>query len=616
MSRKPPRLWRRSALSMRGACTVLVGIASALWLANAAATLELRLVRGSAEPDGFADWTPVEPVGGNQGKTLGEQRWNAVQRAADIWARALEGTPVVVAVSMPTLMCGVLGGTQSNGYLREGPKLDSNQVYSIALAEQIAGRNLNGTEPDILLELNGAICTPGKGAFYLGLDANVPAGEQSLTSTVLHELAHGFGFESLVNPADGAALMAAPGLDPFSRHLFDIAREKYWYELTAEQRAVSATTPRGLVWGGLHVRQAARRLLALGEITLSVDSMLSGFVGTVSSTSAVGPFKTFTAPIRSRWPDGLCESPPALPAPVQHVLVVAESECSPVELAEIGAVHGALAVVEVENGTQSPPPSFGSRDVAGLAPRIPVVRVSRPDGELLHSVVGSRVTVNWNEGSPAGADSEWRPYVYTPARPILGASLSHWDSALRPSALLEPNPAVDADPFDITLELAALVDLGWKSAAHPGVVEVADAGVDASFDTGAASGETGLTVDTVDIDASTTSHPNEGQAFDSGVQLAQDGAIPDDRGGASSLGGDAETTDADAPGVAPTVATPSITNQSCTCIAGRRGGDPRSWMLMLLFAVFGLCRRRGGVNPRFRRLRDPRRGTSTRECCG
>lgn len=597
---RPTKGWRRplrlgSSRRGRCACAILFGVALSLPPRRVAAALDVQLVIGSNEPtDGFADSTPVEPVGGNDGTTLGEQRWLAVQHAADIWATALDGaTPVVVAVSMPTFACGVFGGTQSNGYLREGAKLDSNQVYSMALAEQLAGRNLNGTDPDILLELNGATCAPGDGAFYLGLDADVPVGYQSLTSTVLHELAHGFGFESLVNPVDGAALMDAPGLDPYSRHLFDIATGKYWHELTAAERALSAATPRGVVWDGDKVRQSARSLLALGEITLSTETAASGFLGAVSTTSAIAPFKTFAAPIRSRLPEGLCESPPALPAPVQHVLLVAESNCSPVELAEIGAAHGALAVIEVEAGSQSPPPTFGSRDVAGLAPRIPVLRVGRQDGELLGEAVGSDLTLAWNEDSPAGADSEWRPYVYTPARPVLGASLSHWDSALRPSALLEPSPAVDHDPFDITLELAALVDLGWESSSRPWLTDVSDAGVDSGVDLGmdASDVATPSLLDAGGADASAYS-----AATDSGDQSPRDasavthGSVSPNNIRDAATNVDAAIAEA---GARLDTAAPGSGSAACSCRLERRNGEGMSWLLGS--AVTLACLRRRSV---------------------
>src|SRR5262245_40673576 len=47
--------------------------------------------------EGFTDPTPMAPVGGNAGTTLGAQRLNAFQHAADIWA-GLVSSPVTIRV--------------------------------------------------------------------------------------------------------------------------------------------------------------------------------------------------------------------------------------------------------------------------------------------------------------------------------------------------------------------------------------------------------------------------------------------------------------------------------------------------------------------------------------
>ena len=46
---------------------------------------------------GFTDPTPVAPVGGNPGTTLGQQRLNAFQFAANIWGSMLNSnTPITI----------------------------------------------------------------------------------------------------------------------------------------------------------------------------------------------------------------------------------------------------------------------------------------------------------------------------------------------------------------------------------------------------------------------------------------------------------------------------------------------------------------------------------------
>src|SRR5262249_11278405 len=61
---------------------------------------------------GLNDETPVSPVGGNPGTTLGQQRLNALQYAADIWGSILASdVPVLVAASFSPLSCGSSSAT-------------------------------------------------------------------------------------------------------------------------------------------------------------------------------------------------------------------------------------------------------------------------------------------------------------------------------------------------------------------------------------------------------------------------------------------------------------------------------------------------------------------------
>src|SRR5689334_17099947 len=59
-------------------------------LAHAAATITI--VNGNAPGVGFNDPTPVAPVGGNPGTTLGQQRLNAFQYVASLWGQQLTST--------------------------------------------------------------------------------------------------------------------------------------------------------------------------------------------------------------------------------------------------------------------------------------------------------------------------------------------------------------------------------------------------------------------------------------------------------------------------------------------------------------------------------------------
>src|SRR5438105_8687443 len=75
---------------------------------------------------GFNDTTPVAPVGNNPGTTLGQQRLNAFQFAANIWGAILNSnTPIVIRASWASLGCtsssGVLGQAGAAGIVHDFP---------------------------------------------------------------------------------------------------------------------------------------------------------------------------------------------------------------------------------------------------------------------------------------------------------------------------------------------------------------------------------------------------------------------------------------------------------------------------------------------------------------
>ena len=63
--------------------------------AGAASAATITIVNMDASNEGFNDATPAAPVGGNPGTTIGQQRLNLFQRAADIWG----GTVVELRVT-------------------------------------------------------------------------------------------------------------------------------------------------------------------------------------------------------------------------------------------------------------------------------------------------------------------------------------------------------------------------------------------------------------------------------------------------------------------------------------------------------------------------------------
>src|SRR4051795_2366466 len=116
------------------------------------------IVNMNAAGVGFNDPTPAAPLGGNPGTTVGQQRLNAFQYAADIWGSILD-SPVTVYIqsSFQPLACtataATLGSAGAIRIFRDFPGAESpNTWYHVALANKLAGVDLspgpNGTASD------------------------------------------------------------------------------------------------------------------------------------------------------------------------------------------------------------------------------------------------------------------------------------------------------------------------------------------------------------------------------------------------------------------------------------------------------------------------------------
>ena len=66
----------------------------------------IRVINNDNPGEGFNDPTPVAPVGGNTGTTLGQQRLIAFRRAADIWAGLIASAVTIrVGATFDPLPC-------------------------------------------------------------------------------------------------------------------------------------------------------------------------------------------------------------------------------------------------------------------------------------------------------------------------------------------------------------------------------------------------------------------------------------------------------------------------------------------------------------------------------
>jgi hypothetical protein len=212
--------------------------------------------------EGFNDPSPRPSAPGNPGTTLGAQRLFAFRAAAAAWGSVLESTvPIVVEAQMdPLFPCeplgGILGQAGPDGVFHDFPGAPrANLWYPSALADSLAGRDLNPGVSDISATFNSAVddsptCFSNT-VWWYGIGAPAPVGTVDFFNTVLHELAHGLGMSTFVNVSTGQKLLGLD--DAYMLWLEDHSRGLRWPFLSDAQRAASATDDGDLHWAGPQV---------------------------------------------------------------------------------------------------------------------------------------------------------------------------------------------------------------------------------------------------------------------------------------------------------------------------------------------------------------------------
>lgn len=219
---------------------------------------------------GFRDNTPVSPVGGNPGTTLGQQRLNAAQRAADIWGQVLDSNvPIVIGATWSNLPCDTDGATLasagSHSGIRNSPNAFPNTWYTLALANAVAGSDRNGSTVEIDAEFNLRLGTSGclpTRSWYYGLDNNHGTFGVDLVTVALHEFGHGLGFSSFTDETTGTQPSGFPTI--YDRFLRDNTTGKLWPDMTNSERQASAVNFRNLVWIGAQTTASVPGVLSSG----------------------------------------------------------------------------------------------------------------------------------------------------------------------------------------------------------------------------------------------------------------------------------------------------------------------------------------------------------------
>lgn len=226
----------------------------------------ITIVNNDSSGEGFNDPTSVTPVTGNPGVTLGEQRLNVFNAAAQFWSDYLQNQiPIRVRASMDPLACGefwaVLGSAGPRTFARDFPNAPlSGTFYPIALAQELAQIPGVSNSYEINAQFNSEIgstgCLPSVGWSYVIGEVPAPGTGNSLYTTVLHEIAHGLGFLTLVSQSGVRATSGGIQYDdPFMVHLVDDSDNTRWTDMTNAQRA-SSSVSNDLAWDGAKVKAA------------------------------------------------------------------------------------------------------------------------------------------------------------------------------------------------------------------------------------------------------------------------------------------------------------------------------------------------------------------------
>ena len=456
----------------------VVVLATSLNLFGAAT---ITIVNGNAPGVGFNDPTPATPVGGNNGTTLGQQRLNAFQYAANVWGATLDSkVEIKILATFEPLTCNASSavlGSAGTIYIEanfDGAQFQ-NTWYHEALADKLSGVDLTeGTSPQIRARFNSNLGSPGclTGTFwYLGFDTNHGT-NIDLVTVLEHEFAHGLGFSQFANVSNGSEIQGLT--DVYGRQLLDKTSGKTWDQMSNAERVASAINTHKVVWTGSHVFAAVPQVLAQGTPILKVNTPagIAGFydVGTaafgpaLSSPGKTGKVVLALDPANASGPsttDGC--SPLTNAADVAgNIALLDRGTCGFVVKVKNAQEAGAIAVLIADNVAGSPPAGLGGTDPTI---NIPAVRITLADGNTLKAnLAGLNVTLGLDLSLRAGADSNDKAMLYTPNPVQPGSTISHYDTSAFPNQLMEPNINGDLThsvkpPEDMTLPL--LRDVGW-----------------------------------------------------------------------------------------------------------------------------------------------------------
>ncbi len=279
--------------------TALIGDGSES-MPTAPQSASITILNGDGAGEGFNSSAARASEGGNNATTLGGQRLNVFNRAAELWGQFLDSSVTTqIAASFDDLMpCtsngGVLGGAGTAALYQNFSNAPfASTFYPAALANKI--RRADGHPgAEINAQFNSLVdsaCLGAGSRFYYGLDNATPNNTINLLVVVLHEIGHGLGSASYADELTGNFQNNTP--DIWARFMFDTAQNRTWLQMTSAQRATSAVN-NTLYWDSPSMRVAAPGYLNVGADAVNRVRLYAP--ANLQQGSSVSHFDTTAAP--------------------------------------------------------------------------------------------------------------------------------------------------------------------------------------------------------------------------------------------------------------------------------------------------------------------------------
>jgi hypothetical protein len=471
----------RKSILARFSLALLTALVVFCFSSSAFGAATIVIQNNDAAGVGFNDPTPVAPTGGNPGTTLGQQRLNAFQFAANIWGAMLNSnSTITIKADWPALSCtsnsAVLGSAGAASIWRDFSQAPfPGTWYSSALANALTGVDLDATQQEINAHFNVNLGNPGclDGIhFYLGLDNN-HGNDTDLVTVLLHEFSHGLGFQTFTSGSNGQQ-----AIDPqigqsfpsiYDRFLFDNTTGKTWAQttMTDAERQASAISVNKLAWNGPRVTIDLQSILATPLLRINSPAGIAG--NYTVGTAAFGPplsFPGITANITQASPNDGCSALTNGAAMSGKIALIDRGNCFFVVKVKNAQNAGAIGVIIANNDAANPTQvvQMGGSDATIT---IPSLSVSLNNGNTIKSQLGIGINASLlaNTTAPSGVDTSGSALLFAPSTFSGGSSVSHWDTSEYPNQLMEPNISGDlthsvVPVWDLTLSL--LKDVGWR----------------------------------------------------------------------------------------------------------------------------------------------------------